>query len=198
MERVLENSQRAEQWVRAHADVLYRHALFRVREPGMAEDLVQETLLAAWSSAAKNQPRDEQTERSWLFGILRHKLADHYRSRAHDQTPYDPAMLAELEAAQFGTGLCGPHWSRSTAPGGWSNTDAALHQREFWEVLDQCTRQLPEKVRQAFLLRELDGCDAKQICSLLEISMSNLFVMLHRARLALRRCLELKWFGRKR
>jgi RNA polymerase sigma-70 factor (ECF subfamily) len=198
MERVLEKSQRAERWVRCHADVLYRHALFRVPEPGIAEDLVQETFLSAWKSPARDQPRDESAERSWLFGIMRHKLADYYRNRSQDQMPCDPAALADLEAAQFATGACGLHWARTSTPGAWCNTDEALQQREFFEVLQKCTYRLPNQVRQAFLLRELDGCGTREICDLLGISMSNLFVMLHRARLALRRCLEVNWFGRTR
>ena len=198
MERALEKTRRAERWVQAHADVLYRHALLRVRQSTIAEDIVQETFLAAWNAHTEGQERDERTERSWLFGILRHKIADYYRKQSREQTPYDPATLAELEAAQFDAGgWPGPHWCRLTGPGAWSHTEASLHRREFWEVLQQCTNQLPEKVGRAFMLRELDGCGVPEICSTLGVSQSNLFVMLHRARLALRRCVELKWFGRK-
>jgi len=198
VERTGEKSLRAERWVEAHADVLYRHALLRVRQPSVAEDLVQETLLAAWNSPAERQERDERAERSWLFGILRHKVADHFRKQAREATPYDPATLADLEASQFeGGGWPGTHWSSVTGPGVWSQPEASLHQQEFLKALEACTRQLPEKVGQAFLLRELDGHGVREICSTLGVSQNNLFVMLHRARLALRRCLELKWFGRK-
>jgi len=199
VERTGEKSLRAEQWVQAHADVLYRQAVLRVRQPSVAEDLVQETLLAAWNSPGERQERDERTERSWLFGILRHKIADYFRKHAREPTPYDPATLADLEASQFEAGgWPGPHWSSLTGPGAWSHPEASLHQREFFEVLEACTRQLPEKVGQAFLLRELDGYGVQEICSTLGVSQNNLFVMLHRARLALRRCLELKWFDQKK
>ena len=187
----------AQRWVEVHADVLYRHALFRVGHSSDAEDLVQDTLVAAWKSRTDEEERDEQTERAWLVGILRHKVVDYYRRQSREPTAYDPEVLAELEDSQFDAGgWPGPHWSRIAAPGSWSHTEASLHQREFFEVLRECTDRLPETLGQAFVLRELDGCEVPEICSTLGVNQNNLFVMLHRARLALRRCLELKWFGR--
>jgi RNA polymerase sigma-70 factor (ECF subfamily) len=173
--------------------------VLRVRESSVAEDLVQETLLAAWKSTAEQRDQRVRSEPAWLLGILRHKIADYYRKQARGETAYDPDALAELEASQFSSGgWCGPHWLGSTGPGAWSQTSASLRRREFWEILQACTRHLPEKVARAFLLRELDDCGTEDICSTMGVSQNHLFVMLHRARLALRRCLELNWFGRKK
>jgi RNA polymerase sigma-70 factor (ECF subfamily) len=182
-----------ERWVERHGDCLFRHAHLRVRDPASAEDLVQETFLAAWRS--RNQFAGRSSERTWLLGILKHKIANFYRQRGRQMEPADPDTLAELEASQFKCSLFGDaHWSRSGAPGRWPNPSKSLDQAEFWQILHQCLGKLPENLARAFLLREMEDCEAGTICEDLHITPSNLFVMLHRARLALRRCLELNWF----
>jgi len=188
--------QEAEKWVGAHGDKLYRQAVARVRNTAVAEDLVQETFVSAWKSRQSRQ--QTESESAWLLGILRNKIADYFRHRSRREAAWDPNTLAELENAQFSAGgWCGPHWLSATGPRGWWSTSASLQSRDFFRVLTECTEKLPDQVAHVFLLRELDGHETDHICRMLGIKSNHLFVLLHRARLALRRCLELHWFGRE-
>jgi RNA polymerase sigma-70 factor (ECF subfamily) len=186
-----------EQWVERHGDYLFRHAQLRLRDPGAAEDLVQETFLAAWRS--RNEFAGRSSERTWLLGILKHKIANFYRQQARQMETADGDALAELEAAQFKrSGFGGGHWSRPGAPGKWPNPARSLEQAEFWQVFHRCIGKLPENLARVFLLREMEECEAATICADLKITPANLFVMLHRARLGMRRCLEANWFAERR
>lgn len=182
-----------EAWVASHGDYLFRHALARTSAPQVAEDLVQETFLAAWKSASQYAGR--ASERTWLLSILRNKIADYYRRQKPEISSSDVEALAQLEHQQFVQGgLNGGHWIAGVAPAEWTDASRCAEQAEFWKILHDCTHKLPEQTARVFLLRELDGMESPDICRELNISSSNLFVMLHRARLALRRCLELNWF----
>jgi len=186
-----------EQWVERHGDYLFRHAQLRVRDPSTAEDLVQETFLAGWRS--RNEFAGRSSERTWLLGILKHKIANFYRQQARRMETADDDTLAELEAAQFKrSAFGGGHWSRAGAPGKWPNPARSLEQAEFWQVFHRCIGKLPENLARVFLLRELEECEAATICADLNITPTNLFVMLHRGRLAMRRCLEVNWFAAER
>jgi RNA polymerase sigma-70 factor (TIGR02943 family) len=183
-----------EQWVHTYANQLFRHALARVGQRQLAEDLVQETFLAAWTARARFAGRS--SERTWLLRILRNKIADHYRRESHRLEFADLEALAEFEAAQFRSGLpAGGHWSRNSVPASWPDAGQSLEDAEFWETVHQCVGKLPEKVARVFLLRQVEGCESAAICEMLNIKRAHLFVMLHRARLALRRCLERNWFA---
>jgi RNA polymerase sigma-70 factor (ECF subfamily) len=175
-----------EQWVEKHADLLYRRALLRVRNPAVAEDLVQEVFLAAWRSRQK--AGRVASEQAWLFGILRHKIADYFRDQAPDERPANE--LADFEQQQFDADH---HWKLT--PRRWPNPMESLERREFWSVLHGCTIRLPAKTAQAFVLREVEDLPTSEICEALKVEQNHLFVLLHRARLALRRCLEIRWFG---
>jgi RNA polymerase sigma-70 factor (ECF subfamily) len=182
-----------EEWVASHGDHLYRHALARTGQQEVAEDLVQETFLAAWKSAHRFAGR--ASERTWLLSILRNKIADHYRNQRPEITSRDVESLARLEEQTYAqTWLGRSPWKIGSTPAEWSDAQQSLEHTEFWETLHECTHKLPPKTARVFLLRELDGLDSEVICRELKIKPSHLFVMLHRARLALRRCLELHWF----
>jgi len=182
-----------EEWVTNHGDYLFRHALARTGLQEAAEDLVQETFLAAWQSAHRFAGR--ASERTWLLSILRNKIADHYRKQRPEIGSRDVEALARMEEQQFTQNwLGGSPWNSGSVPAAWSDARQCLEQAEFWETLHECTHKLPEKTAHVFLLRELDGWESSAICRELKIKPAHLFVMLHRARLALRRCLELHWF----
>lgn len=182
-----------ERWVERHADRLFRYALSRVGSRELAEDLVQDTLFAAWRSAERFEGR--ASESTWLSRILRNKITDHYRKKRPEFAVEDTCELARLEEQQFQQdGLHSGGWSHSGAPGHWKDTSQAVEHAEFWTVLQRCTEKLPEHNARVFLLREVDGRTSDEICSLLNINRNHLGVMLHRARLAIRRCLELHWF----
>ena len=182
-------------WLDAHGDYLYRYALFRLRDTAAAEDAVQETLLAALQAHARYAGRG--SERTWLVGILKHKIADHFRRQSREaQAPaHEGDEFAHEEF--FRTGEWQDHWKVEYAPTDWHADPAALaEQHEFWLVLQDCLGPLPQRTASAFVLREVDELTSEEICATLGITVNNLWVMLHRARLHLRHCLELNWFKR--
>jgi RNA polymerase sigma-70 factor (TIGR02943 family) len=180
-------------WVDEHGDSLYRYALIRVRRPEVAEDLVQETLLAAVRTRAKF--RGSSSERSWLYGILKNKIFDYFRKLAQEVSFTDLEFLEDEMSHKF----IDQGWNHALGPTEWKpGPEAALDRKEFWKTFESCLRKLPPRVADVFMLREMEQMDTTQICEMLRISQSNLWVMLHRARMALRECLELNWFERKR
>ncbi len=176
-------------WLDQHGDSLYRFALLRVRNPTTSEDLVQETLLAAWR--AKDNFAGQATERTWLIAILKNKLIDHFRRSSRETPLPDIADSDDAIDALFveHTG----HWAQS--PMAWSRPDDALEQSEFWRVFQDCLAGLPDRQAQVFTLTEVDGLSTEELCKALSAQPSNVWVMLHRARLRLRECLEQRWFG---
>jgi len=184
-------------WVDQHGDYLYKYALFRLRDGSAAEDAVQETFLAALKAYRGFEGRG--SERTWLVGILKHKVTDHFRRTMRE------AQIGEPEDDTFEhnefftrTDEWTNHWNTDYAPSDWHATPAELMERsEFWHVLNDCLSPLPKRAASAFTLREVDGLSSEEICQALNISVNNLWVMLHRARLHLRNCLERNWFRKE-
>jgi RNA polymerase sigma-70 factor (ECF subfamily) len=174
-----------EQWLSLHGDALFRYALLMVGDEHRAEDLVQETLLAALESLERYSAG--ASERTWLIAILRHKVIDdRRRNRRHDQYlgRVDPAVEGNFN--RFGK------WRKP--PGRWTPTpESLLESQEFRVVFQTCMSALPARLREAFALRVVEGLDATETCRILEISSANLWTLLYRARERLRRCLEGKW-----
>jgi RNA polymerase sigma-70 factor (ECF subfamily) len=184
-------------WVDQHGDALFRYAIMRVRDASVAEDMVQETLLAALQAYHSYVGRG--SERTWLIGILKHKIIDYFRRYSRQ------AAAGQVEEEYFDhteffrTGEWAGHWKTEYAPGEWQASPAELlEQSEFWEVLNRCMTPLSPRIASAFTLREVDGLSSEEICKVLQISATNLWVMLHRARLHLQHCLEINWFNRAR
>lgn len=180
-----------EQWLNLYGDILYRYGLARVRDAGVAEDLVQETLLAALQ--ARGSYAGQASERTWLIGILKHKIMDYFRktSRENSREFYD--RLAGDENSEFFDSQ--GNWQGAVSS--WSSPDNLLQQEQFFDALQACIERLPPRLAQLFILRELDGMGNDEICQLLAIStLNNFWVMMSRARLQLRHCLDLNWFNR--
>jgi RNA polymerase sigma-70 factor (ECF subfamily) len=173
-------------WLAEHGDVLYRFALARVRQRTVAEDLVQETLLAALS--AQKNFKGDSSERTWLIGILKNKLIDHWRKSSREApSPTDDETVDRLfedDAEQ--------HWRQE--PKAWANPDSALQDKQFWAVLQECLKGLPENQARAFCLTEFDGLPGAEVCKVLNVASTNFWVLLYRARVRLRQCLENEWF----
>jgi len=178
-----------EKWLSEHGDVLYRYALARLGDAHAAEDAVQETLVAALQAHAAF--RGDSAERTWLVGILRHKLIDHLRKRCRDLP-----LTAEAEGDAVVDHLfqADGHWR--TPPAAWNADPAQLSEnREFWEIFARCREALPTRQAAMFTLRMLEDADPESLCQEFGISTTNLWVLLHRARTRLRVCLEEHWFG---
>jgi RNA polymerase sigma-70 factor (TIGR02943 family) len=179
-----------ERWVDEHGDVLYRYALARVRKPEIAQDLVQETLLAAMRSHERFA--GQSSVRSWLCGILKHKLCDYFRKRGRETSFTDLEFLEDECADRF---VPEGFWVHMTGPKEWRpEPDVVMHRDDFWQTMRDCLGKLPERIATVFMMREMDEIESKEICATLNISESNLWVMLHRARMALRECLAVNWF----
>jgi RNA polymerase sigma-70 factor (TIGR02943 family) len=185
-----------EQWVEIHGDYLFNYALMRLRDPSRAEDAVQETFLAALKGGKSFAGRS--AEKSWLVGILKNKISDYYRKACRETSFTDLEFYSEEESDRFvADGLSKDSWIHELAPHEWSSPGASLDSEVFWRTFRDCSNKLPKNVGTVFTLREVDGIGSREICAMLNISESNLWVMLHRARMALRRCMEINWFGKK-
>jgi RNA polymerase sigma-70 factor (ECF subfamily) len=179
-----------EGWVERYGDYLFRFALSRLRDPSRAEDMVQETFLAALKGSASFAGRAD--EKSWLAGILKNKIIDHYRRPGRETSFTDLEFYKQEEHDSFRRdGWFIGEWVGKLGPVQWSaNPGAALDNAAFWKAFHECAGKMPRNISTVFCLREIDGVESKKICTLLNISENNLWVMLHRARMALRRCLE--------
>jgi RNA polymerase sigma-70 factor (ECF subfamily) len=168
----------------------------RLRDPARAEDAVQETFLAALKGGKTFAGR--AAEKSWLAGILKNKIYDHFRKAGRETNFTDMEFYSGEEDGNFVAG--GPFkdaWEQEHGPQEWGGLGAALDSEVFWKAYNDCANKLPKNVAAVFNLREMDGVESREICALLNISESNLWVMLHRARMALRRCLEINWFNKQ-
>ena len=182
-----------ERWVDEHGDYLFKYAMIRLRDPAKAEDAVQETFLAALKGGQKFQGRS--AEKSWLVGILKNKIFDYFRKAGRETSFTDLEFYRDEESDRFvADGLGQGGWIHELGPQEWHRQGESLDNELFWQTYRDCAGKLPAKVAAVFTMREVDGIESKEICELLAISESNLWVMLHRARMALRRCLETNWF----
>lgn len=178
-------------WVDEHGDYLYRYALARVGRTEVAEDLVQETFLAALRALDSFAGRS--SERTWLTSILKNKLIDRLRQQHRTLVAADVGMTdAWLDNLYSRHGL----WRRALTPGKWGKNPAELlEQKEFWEAFEQCRAALPDRMGVVLSLRLLDDVPAAEICEALGISLNNLWTLLHRARVRLWHCLDRKGLG---
>ena len=179
------------EWLEAHGDCLYRYAMFRLRDMADAEAAVQETLLAA--QVGMNTRQGNSSERTWLVEILKHQIVHHCRRIARTPDEFT-ANVREAADAFFETqGEWTGHWREDMAPTNWQiDVTSALGRDEFWETLDRCLSELPRAMALAFTLREIDGLSSEEVCDVLNISRSNLWSLLHHARMRLRNSLEAK------
>lgn len=180
-------------WVDEYSDYLYRFALARVRHHEVARDLVQETFLAALRSSERFAGR--ASERTWLTGILKNKVVDYYRRGKREPLLDDLAAAGGEGGESFQEN---GHWNYpgATTPREWEQARVAgMDREEFWRRFRACADQLPEQTRRVFVLREVDGCSGDEICRDLGLSSANFWTIMHRARAALRRCLEVHWFA---
>ena len=174
-----------ENWANEYGDMLFRFALVRVGDENIAADVVQNTLLAAVS--AKDSFQGKSTIRTWLLGILKHKIMDYFRQRRKENLIID-SELATLETPEFT-----PDGMWLEKPREWNFTpEQVLENEEARKILWECIDMLPERMRLLFILREIDGESTKTICERMNISASNFSVLLFRTRHKLRKEFNLR------
>ncbi len=186
-----------ERWVEDHGDYLFKFALIRLRDETRAEDAVQETFLAALKGGTNFAGKS--AEKSWLVGILKNKIYDYYRKAGRETAFTDLQFYDDEERERFvNEGIGQGAWIHELGPQEWQRAGESLDQEQFWHTYRNCAAKLPQKIATVFNLREVDGLASKEVCELLNITESNLWVMLHRARMSLRQCLETTWFQKNR
>jgi len=171
-------------WVDRHGDTLYRFALARLRDAEAAEEVVQESFVAALG--ARDQYSGKGSEGAWLLGICKRKVVDLVRRRNRPDTGTGGDLGPDPSEAMF------------DAKGNWrldprilkGRPEDALERKEFWQAFRGCLGRLSQRQADAFTLRELEDLKSDEICKELGISASNLWVLLHRARLSLTACMK--------
>ena len=180
-----------ETWVDQYGDYLYRFALSRIKDPGLSEELVQETFLAALNSQKNFKGRS--SARTWLIAILKHKIIDQFRKKKPEESREDMEIFPDSVDHMFDEK---GSWIEHERPAKWStNPMKAYEQREFMDVFYRCLSDLPKRLSKAFVLREMDGLSTEEICKHLDITATNCWVILYRARMHLRRCLDVNWIA---
>ncbi len=179
-----------EHWIDRYGDVLLNYALLRIPERDIARDLVQDTFVSALNTV--DTFRGEASEKSWLFLILRSRILDYYKKKkeviqsdlqGQDADDADDDFFDEKG-----------FWLPDKRPQDWS-TDRAIASKEFMQVLDGCLKRLKAKQRDAFAMKYLEDLETEEICKELSVSSSNYWILIHRAKLQLRSCLEQTWLN---
>ena len=178
-------------WVKTHADYLYTFAIVRINDKDLAKDLVQETFLAALQRAHAFEGKS--TERTWLTAILKNKIIDIYRKKSAGLNKGTDILTAEAQQQDFFDDHDG-HWAvkHSPKPFGIENDDP-LQNKEFNRILQQCMQKLPGLWLSVFTMKHMDDATSENICTELKISTNNFWVIIHRAKLNLRACLQKNW-----
>ena len=178
-----------------HRNYLLRVARMQLRDEALAEDVVQETLLAALSGSGFS---GKSSLRTWLTGILKHKVVDAIRKKQREPTVASAFGDIEMEMdIEDLDGMFKENGAWDARPADWGNPEAALDRRQFFEMMDFCLEKLPPNTARAFMLREVMELETDEICKELTITANNLWVILYRARMSLRQCLEQNWFAGK-
>ncbi|KLU07499.1 sigma factor [Rhodopirellula islandica] len=181
-------------WVNEYGDALFRYALSRLRNPEFAEEVVQQTFLAGLEH--QDQFSGVGSQQGWLMGILKRKVIDFVRQRNRSAQPEgqaDPPDTRDQWDTFFDRS---GKWNPNVRETLLEPLDA-VDRQEFWPVFQTCLHSLPDRQSRVFELRELEGLETEEICKELEISASNLWVLLHRARLRLANCIKVRWLQEK-
>lgn len=192
MKNQTKSSAIADSTLEEYRPYLLRYALLHLRDNTLAEDAVQETLLAALESRANFSGRS--SAKTWLTGILKHKILDLFRKQAKEATQVNIDVELESGAGDFDSLFhADGHWN--TLPQAWADPLKNLENKKFWEIFEICVKLMPINTARVFMMREFLGLSTDEICKDIKISATNCWVMLYRARMSLRLCLEHNWFG---
>ncbi len=176
-----------EKWVDLHADYLFNYTISRINNHDLAKDLVQDTFFAALK--AMNSFQGKASERTWLISILKRKIIDHYRKINSAKGK------AEVKMNFYSDGEHEGEWIEERVPSDWGNeVEKLIENEELSMVLEKCIENLPDKYEMVFRMKTIQQFDTEEVCKELDITSSNLWVIIHRARTQLRKCMEENWF----
>jgi len=176
--------------IHTHRGYLLRVAVLQLRDADLAEDVVQDTLVAALQGAGGFSGRSSL--KTWLTGILKHKIVDAIRKKGRG--PIVSSLDEECQIDDFDALFDeSGHWENP--PATWGDPEGELSQRQFFDIVDFCLEKLPPNTARVFMMREVMELEGEEICKELSITSTNLWVILYRARVALRQCLEQNWFA---
>lgn len=170
---------------------LLRVARLQLRDTALAEDVVQDTLTAALT--AQSGFTGKSSVKTWLTGILKHKIVDAIRKKQRE--PVAASSLDDEADLEDFEGLFRENGAWQAPPADWGDPEQALNRRQFFDMMDFCLEKLPPNTARVFMMREVMELESDEICKELAITANNLWVILYRARMSLRECLELHWFG---
>ncbi|GAB1308330.1 RNA polymerase sigma factor SigX [Urechidicola sp. KH5] len=175
-------------WVTEYSDYLFNYTITRVNNENVAKDLVQETFFSGLKSMKNFQGK--ASERTWLVSILKRKIIDHYRKINSKKGKAEVRMNFYKDGDNEG------EWIEERAPNTWaSDADKHIENDELKSTLEKCIDKLPEKYGMVFRMKTIQNFETEEICKELNITASNLWVIIHRARTQLRRCMEDNWFN---
>lgn len=190
-----ENILQPERWIERYSDALYGYAVARVSKTEVAEDLVQETFLSALKG--RDNFLGNASEKTWLTAILKRKIIDYYRKKS---TQSELSILDKDTKDGFmnhffdNDGGSEGHWTNTAAPTSWKkDLETEVEAEEFNNTLKSCLDKLPEKTAAVFVLKNMEDLDTEEICKELGITPSNYWVLMHRAKLQLRECIQKNW-----
>lgn len=174
-------------WISSYADYLFNYTIARVNDSDIAKDLVQETFFSGLKSAKNFEGKS--TERTWLISILKRKIIDYYRKINSKKGQ------AEVKISFYDTGDNEGNWIEERVPQSWDKSaEQHIENDELKAQIDLCISNLPEKYAMVFRMKTIQEFETDEICKELDITPSNLWVMIHRARTQLRDCMETNWF----
>jgi RNA polymerase sigma-70 factor (ECF subfamily) len=186
-------------WPTSHEDEvaamrrdMLKFARLQLRDDAAAEDAVQEAIAAALANQRSYENRSQM--KTWVFGILKNKIIDIIRERARLPT-LQQAVDEIPEHAYDELFNESGRWQEETRPASWGDPENSFSSQQFWAVFEACLTRLPENTARIFMMREMLGFETEEICKELAISPTNCWVVLHRARMGLRLCLEKRWFN---
>ncbi len=171
--------------VKTYTAELYAYSMAKVGQKEIAEDIVQETFLSAYQGYGNFQ--NKSSVKTWLFSILKHKIADHFRLKYKSNTEPSSHIIEKFFDENH-------RWKPEYRPKPWTEDNHLLDDPAFSKTLSDCLKALPDKWSSAVQLKYLEETESKEICSHLEITSANFWQIIHRAKLQLRNCLDMKWF----
>jgi len=176
-----------------HRRYLLRVAELQLRDPDLAEDVVQETIVAALT--ARGSFTGKSSLKTWITGILKHKIVDAIRQK--QRQPVSVGSFEEELDLDDIDALFKDNGGWEAKPSDWGDPESALSRREFFDVMTFCLEKLPPNTARVFMMREILELETGEICKELAITANNLWVILYRARMSLRECLEQNWFAQQ-